>query len=478
MGLFSDKCDCGAKVKKAARFCNTCGKGAPGGWVKCYSCGKWVGNESKHCAHCNYDLKPEERGQIYDNKFSKDPTLLLSKLDLKFCSARTESGLTLDTGQMAFVVDGDESSLVESGNLDVKSLAKIGAHAWLLNLDLLVVPLWAEKVQSADLMEFDVYSELIVTWDQQALSKNGIELLASKENLSLEQVKELVSKAAKDVSLKLVRAYKLSELLFNPHERINFDTELQKVIRLELSRLGLRVIHFAVPQLEGKEMRQAMAREKDKVEAAKELEYNLRMREILQEDNLDQLKSEDEVKEYAAQLANQFDIKQDKRDHDLNLLQQVHRHEIDGKELGFKLAEETKIKEHNLAMATKEMAFDDKAKDHQIKQDKKQLNFDVEESEKWLDVKRKKNAVSREDEFARLEKYSKFDLQSLIAALPKAQAENLVKFNQANLREGQPDVVILEMINRFPEMESILKNKMTPDADLLAKLSDFLKSKS
>jgi lipopolysaccharide biosynthesis regulator YciM len=65
MGIFSDRCDalidpntrkaltgealekakldpkwprCGTRVSKAARFCRTCGKTAPGGWWRCPSC--------------------------------------------------------------------------------------------------------------------------------------------------------------------------------------------------------------------------------------------------------------------------------------------------------------------------------------------------------------------------------------------------------------------------------------------------------
>ena len=88
MGLFADRCDalidprtgdaltgpaleeaqkdpkaprCGNRVPRAARFCNKCGRGAPGGWWKCPQCGKWVGNESRFCWNCKARLHPEEQ---------------------------------------------------------------------------------------------------------------------------------------------------------------------------------------------------------------------------------------------------------------------------------------------------------------------------------------------------------------------------------------------------------------------------------
>ena len=49
---------CGNRVSKRARFCNACGKPAPGGWWKWPQCGKWIGNDSHFCPHCNAPLYP------------------------------------------------------------------------------------------------------------------------------------------------------------------------------------------------------------------------------------------------------------------------------------------------------------------------------------------------------------------------------------------------------------------------------------
>ena len=64
---------CGNKVPKRARFCNKCGKPAPGGWWRCPQCNKWIGNDSRFCPHCNAELYPDERVDMAGGVWHKEP---------------------------------------------------------------------------------------------------------------------------------------------------------------------------------------------------------------------------------------------------------------------------------------------------------------------------------------------------------------------------------------------------------------------
>ena len=73
---------CGNRVSKRARFCNACGKPAPGGWWKCPSCGKWVGNDSRFCPHCNQPLYPDDRAAIAGGVWRKEPEHFAQRFEL------------------------------------------------------------------------------------------------------------------------------------------------------------------------------------------------------------------------------------------------------------------------------------------------------------------------------------------------------------------------------------------------------------
>ena len=116
---------CGNKVPKRARFCNKCGKPAPGGWWRCPQCNKWVGNDSRFCPHCNAALFPDERVDMAGGVWHKEPGQFAQRFEVGDVKRLLNTGLKVQEGTAAILLDtGAVNDILQAGQHNPESLLR------------------------------------------------------------------------------------------------------------------------------------------------------------------------------------------------------------------------------------------------------------------------------------------------------------------------------------------------------------------
>ena len=116
---------CGHSVKKAAHVCSMCGAPAPGGWWRCPTCGKWVGNDSRFCPYCNAPLYPDERAAVAGGVWHKTPETFAQRFEVADISGLSGSGLQVQAGTVAILLDaGAVKDVLDAGRYNLESLAR------------------------------------------------------------------------------------------------------------------------------------------------------------------------------------------------------------------------------------------------------------------------------------------------------------------------------------------------------------------
>ena len=94
---------------------------------------------------------------------------------------------------------------------------------------------------------------------------------------------------------------------------------------------------------------------------------------------------------------------------------------------------------------------------------------ELESTDKWLDIKAKKKAINRGDEAERLQIYSQADIRSLIATLPEAEAQRLLKLQEQEAAAGKsPEQLLAEAAASSPQAAAALEAMMRAKKDSLS----------
>ena len=461
MGLFSDKCtQCQASVKKSAKFCSKCGAAPPGGWVRCHGCNKWAGNDSEFCHSCNVPLRPKERNAIAGDRLQRTGDFLLQRLDFNDIKKNFKTNFTIEIGTLAVLIKNQKCvDILTPGEVNIdsfwKKLLSFGKED---DLDIIVIDsgevafsVNIANLRTIDGLSFEAYTEVAIKIDADEVEQLIVNLLKEKRSISTLELSQAIHTQIRSVADQLTRELKSTDLLFDPQARLVYENSLSNAIFDCADNYGVTILRVCNLQLRGPEIRQLINTHKAEHEEARRIEYDMRMRDLMKSDQLSKLKTDAEVKEYADQLAYEYDIKSEDQTFQLNLLQQVHRHELEGKEAVFQMDQRLKEHEHNLAIKRQSM------------------HFDVEESREWLKVKSEKQKMTRDDELERMKAYKNFDIQTLIATLPPEKAASLLQLHKQMQNNNIPDTLILNQLNpnNNPQLQQAI-NSQSPVSNQLA----------
>lgn len=456
MGIFADKCpECGNKVKKAARFCSKCGKGAPGGWWKCHNCGKWVGNESEHCWNCNARLHPDIRHMIAGGQWQKPGNVFAQRFEIGDVKKLLNNGLQVQAGTAAILLQGGKfKDILKPGAHNLDSLASRINHwgsppprtAILVDNGDVVLPLRVEGLRSSEEIPVEFYGEAVFHFNHKKAESFVNNLLKDQQVLNYEDITELLLPEVRQAVETLCIASTIEDLLKDPERRMRLEDALHETLEQALDRYGLSLVRVASGDFTGEKYEELREKKGDIELKRRELEFDQSLRELLSGDRMNELKNEQDLEEYANQLAQEKDISDEHRQHELERLKQVQRHEVEREEARYQMSEEMEKTGHEIGLQTK---WDEYGRGRQVSDaethdrvERIRVQRETEETDKWLDVKSKKRKlereddeesrrIQREDETARAKAFEGLELPALIAAVTDSERQqNLLKLHE------------------------------------------------
>jgi len=155
---------------------------------------------------------------------------------------------------------------------------------------------------------------------------------------------------------------------------------------------------------------------------------NQRLKELAASERMNEIKSDLDLKTYEEQLAHEYNINRDIQSFERQEIIDDLREKLQAKRADFKRGEDQKEKDFSRS---------DAMKDHEHELNKKEMSVDsdVDETRKWMEVRRDKETMKRENDAARLADYAKYTPEQLATMLPPEQVEQILKVRQVEMQE-------------------------------------------
>lgn len=401
---------CGHKVKKAARFCSKCGGGAPRGWWKCPSCGKWVGNDSQFCWSCKTELRPDERLQFAGGVWDKPAGLFAQRFEVGDLARLVKEGLCVQTGTEALLLDGGRlKGRLEAGRHNPDSLLRKINHwgdppprsAVLVDSGDFILPVRFGDLRTAEELAIEFYGELIVAFDPKRSEDFLANCLRQARSVSYQDILDRLEGELRHAVAAMCDAATVEDLVKDPERRMRLDALVEDTAGAALQRLGLKLVRTSSAEFVSPEYEKLRGQMGEVEAKRREIEFTQKLRDLLGSDKMHEFKSEHELSEYVAQLAQEKDVSAAKRDHELGMLLQVQGQRMQAQQADFAMAEEMKKTGHEIGVAGqwKDFKRGQALADARTELEIHTLKTDVavEESEKWLRIKELKRKLKRED---------------------------------------------------------------------------------
>ena len=390
---------CGHNVKKKARFCSKCGSPAPKGWIKCPSCGKWVGNEMTHCWNCNHALHPETRTNLEGGVWNRAEGVFAERFEVGEVANMLRQGIQIQEGTAAILLDaGKESRVLGPGRHDPDSTLRAinwfgnppPRSAVLVDAGEFVVPLrMSEGLSTADDMTISVYAELTLQFVRSRADDFMANVLKDARQLTYAELTESFSGVLAYGVKNLCATSTVEDLVKDPDRRDQFEAAIRKAANETFKAWGLEVVRVAAADFASAEYEKVEAANREAAAKRREIEFLRKSREQLVEDAekdrvlaareretaagvaMDAAKTDHDLAEYMAQLAQEKGISDTERDVELKLLLLARRDEISRQEASYELA-------RRIAARAAEMEAELKDTDHDITLKEKLRAYTVE----------------------------------------------------------------------------------------------------
>lgn len=505
MGLFSNRCDalidsgtgkalvgealekakldpkwprCGNSVSKAARFCNTCGKPAPGGWWRCPSCNRWVGNDAQFCSHCNAPLRPDERAGIAGGVWRKDPGTFAQRFEVGDAKRLLQDGLQVQEGTVAVLLDaGRFHDILQSGRHNPDGLARrvnwFGAppprSAVMVDSGDVALPLRVEGLRTAEHHPIEFYGEVILRFGGDKAAAVGLleNLMKDARHLTYGDISEKLQGAVRSAVDAMCVATTLDDLVRDPERRLRLQEAMTRTITEDLGRSGLELIRVSSAEFSGDEY-EAYAERLGEVDMKRrELEYAAVMRGMLNRDAMAQFKDQTDLLDYEEIVAHEHGIAQARREQERTVLTRGYAHQNELDELRHGHDVEMRQTEHDIGVKVK---WDDYNLDLVVKQanaaaSKRRIEFsqEKEEVDQALVWRREKNRIEQEKKETDAKRRANMSLEERMMDVddPALRRELLELMKADRNRTMTPEQILAEAAGGNPAA-----------ADALAKMSD------
>ncbi len=426
MGIFSDKCTalvdpstkralsgavledarrekkwprCGNRVRKAARFCNVCGSPAPGGWWRCPSCNKWIGNDSSFCPHCDAALYPEDRSDMAGGVWAKSVTVFAKRFEIGDIKRLLKKNLQVQTGTVALMLDGGEyKGSIDAGQHNPDSLARRINHfgsppprsVVLMDTGEVIVPIRFEGLQTADPYPVEFYGEMIVRFagdNKSALAFLG-NMMKEQRELSYEDILQRILPDIRHAVDALCVKSMVDDLVRDPERRLRLEDEISRYAETALVSCGMKLVRMSAVEFTG-EAYDSLTEKMGEVEIARrEMEYDQRMRELLSKEQMASFTSERELRDYQETLAHEYGIAHERREREQReLIKGWERHDqLDDLRHQFAVRSEEQEQDLGLKVQWEDYEQQRMVTVAETDADVRRIAFEQEKSEKaWAD---------------------------------------------------------------------------------------------
>jgi hypothetical protein len=500
MGIFSDRCEalvdkasgkaltgrdleqarqdsawprCGNAVRKAARGCSKCGAPAPGGWAKCPKCGKWVGNESRFCWNCRTALHPEDRGTVSDGVWQKPAGTFAKRLDVGDIKALLHRGkIHVGEGALALLLRGGRyCDALKPGTHSMESLLERINH-WgdpppktvvLLDAGDNVLPVRVEDLRSVEDMPVELYAEIHVRFAATDAAAKAFlaNVMKDERELTCDDLIRRFTSEIRYAVLNICNTSRVEDLFKDPERRLRVEDELQRVVKRTEEEYGFHVVRVSAAEFSGLAYEKLREKSGEIEVTRRNAEFDQRLRELLQQDRMHQIETQQDMEEFVRQLALEKDISAMRRDQAIKLLTLVQRGELTKQEAEQKFALQAQVLRSELDLAAMRGAHGRSEKIADVKADVESERLhdqaDLESTRMWSDLAAKEDEriEGLEDRRAarRLEVLQKsaaiFDgvkIETLLALVEAPERrKDLLEMSRIHAAEGRSTDEILAM---------------------------------
>ena len=476
MGIFSDVCECGNRVSKRARFCNACGKPAPGGWWKCPGCGQWIANDAHYCSHCNTPLYPEDRVNIAGGVWHKQPVYYAQRFEAGDIKRELIQNLQVQEGTAAILMDaGEVNDVLDAGSHNIDSLAR---HInWfgnppprsvvLIDVGEVVVPLHIEGLRTAEHFPLEFYGEAILRFKggKDAARAFVSNILKGERDCTFDVIAKRLEPVIRGPVDEMCTVSTLDDLVRDPDRRIRLHERMNARIKEDLAACGMEVVRVSSAEFTGDEY-EAYAEKLGKVDQERrEVEYRAALRHLGDREAMEQYKDVDTLRNYKETIDHEFRVSHETREREFVLLKREWEHD----DIKYRRLLELEEQEHKHALDTNEHVH---AKDMnlldangrldvakvQAEIDRVANDEKIDEEKKWIEVRRLKMLLEQENKRLDAERRKNMTIEQMLADIADPdQREDMLKLFQMKLQSGMTPQQILATMGKTDHNDEFLQ---------------------
>lgn len=481
---------CGHRVSKKARFCNACGSPAPGGWWKCPSCNKWIGNDSHFCPHCNTPLYPEDRAAMAGGVWRKEPEYYAQRFEVGDIKRELVQKLQVQEGTAAILMDsGAVSDVLSAGAHEVDSLMR--RINWfgnppprsvvLIDVGEVIVPLHVEALRTAEHFPIEFFGEVILRFKggKDAARAFTSNVLKSERVCAFPDLAKRLEPVIRGPVDELCTMSSLDDLVRDPERRIRLQERMTERIKADLDACGLEVVRVSSAEFTGDEYEEYAERLGDVDVKRREVEYRSALRHLADKEEMDKYKDADALRTYKETIDHEFRVSHATRDREFDLLKRTWAHD----DIVYQRLLELEKQEHQHELANREQAhqhgLEDRQVDHDIANDRKKDGYarekkvadtqadttaqdlhtqqDIKDADGWLGIRAKKQQLNLEAKAADAARRSGMAIEQLLADIEDPQQrEQMLKLYQMKLQAGMTPQQILATMGQVDHNDEFL----------------------
>lgn len=467
---------CGNRVSKRARFCNACGKPAPGGWWKCPSCHKWVGNDSRFCPHCNQPLYPDDRAAMAGGVWRKEPEHFAQRFEVGDIRRELTGDLLVQEGTVAVLMNaGGVDHVLEAGRHNVDSLArKINwfgnpppRSVVLVDIGEIVVPLHVEGLRTSEHFPIEFYGEVMLRFkgDKESARAFVTNILGQNRCCTFKELSANFERAVRIAVDEMCVTTTLDELVRDPERRIRLHERMTTRLKGDLDACGIEVVRVSSAEFTGEEYEAYAAKLGDVDQKRRDCEYQDALRHLADRETMEQYRDADALRNYKETIDHEYRVSHDTRDREYELLkrawahddivyrrlleieEQQHRHDLDTQE--HQHAADVNLLDANgrLDVAKVQAEIDRVVNDEKI-----------DEEKKWVEVKRLKMLLEQENKRLDAERRRDMTIEQMLADITDPdQRKDMLELVKMKLQTGMTAQQILATMGKSDRSEEYLR---------------------
>lgn len=523
MGLFSDKCECGRRVRKSALYCSGCGRPAPRAWATCGACGQQVGADSTFCWHCGQNLLAVAPPRLAEGRWARDPGDFAVRLDDTDVAGCLKKGIIVEHGTRAMLFQrGRYKGELPPGPHDLG-----GALRQLFSLDG-TVPASIVLADAGD-VDIEVEADDLYTKENFPLGARVrltlklahpealfVNLFKGRRRVTLAEVQAALADEARAVLQETLLHHRAADLHGNAALVDQIEADLRTGLARTLAAFGLDIVQVKFVAFSGEAYQRMQARDAETAIAevrARQQEarvtLNARLRQSLTQDRMNDFKSGRDLEDFIRQTEHELGLKGVVRDDEMlaltarlqfgrdkeAVLRRLELAQLDdeaqrAQALADLLAdEERRNLAHQNALQRDLQSAKNEAEKQKIALELKRLEaeHDYLEAQRGQTLLKQQLALEREDAAARIEieaqrrRYdqeieaatlkarSAASVTAVLSVLDGPQADRLTALERLRIQQGMtPDQLIMLAAEAAPDAARALAEKYRAEAAVSA----------